>query len=103
MPGDDMETCCNSTMAHGNACIGRHSDGRRHARHNFKFDACIDKLQSLFATTTEHKRVAALQTCNGRTRHFNGKFDQELIDFGLFHLVVRRHIAHIHHLCFRIT
>ena len=90
-------------MAYRDACVSRHRDCRGNARNDLEFHARSDKLQRLFATAPKHERVAALEARNHATGKFSGKLHQQLVDFGLFDLVVRRHLAHIHHLGLRVA
>ena len=100
---NDMEARRNPAMAYGDTRIRRHGDGGSNSRDHLEFDTGSNKFQSLLATSPEYERVATLEARNRCTGHFTCKLHQKLVDFGLFDLVVRRHLAHVHHLGFRIA
>ena len=98
-----MEARCDAAVTYRNTRVSRHRDCRGNARNDLKFYAGSDKLQGFFAAAPEHERVTALEARNHATGKFTGELHQQLVDFGLFDLVVRRHLAHIDHLGFRIA
>ena len=103
MTCNDMEACRNPAMAYRYARVRRHGDCRRNARNHLEFDTGSNKFQSLLAATPEHERVAALEARYHTAGKFASKLHQESVDFGLLDLVVRRHLAHVHHLGLRIA
>ena len=103
MARDNVETCRDTTVAYGNARIGRHRNSRSNARHHIEFHAGIHQFQGFFTAASEHERIATLQASNNALRVFLRKLHQKLVDLGLLYLVVRGHLADIHHFRFRVT
>ena len=103
MPSDDVETGGNAAVAHGNPRVGGYGDGGSNSRNHFEFDTGRNQFQRFLATTPKHKRVSPLETHNGPIGLFLSILHQQFVDFGLLYLVVRRHLAHVHHLRRRIA
>ena len=98
-----MEARGDAAVAHGDSRISRYRDCRSDARDYLEFHTGGHQFQGFFAATAEHERIAALEARNHAIGIIDSKLHQKLVDFGLFDLVVRRHLAHVDHLGFRVT
>ena len=98
-----MEARGYSTMTYGNACVCRNRNSRSNSRNNFEFHIRVNKFKGFFTTSTEYERIATLKAGDYSLRILPCKLYEQLVDFGLLDLMVRRHLAHIHHLCIGIA
>ena len=93
MPGNHSKRRRYTAMRDRNTGISGHGHRRSHARHDFERQAQLLQCQSLFAATSENKRITALET--DHTMSGLRPFHQQIIDFLLTHRMLAGGFAHI--------
>ena len=71
-------------MRHGHACVGRHGQGRAHARHDLEVDARVTKRFGFLRDATKERRAPALEAHHASARA--GPLDHQAMNLLLRHL-----------------